>query len=170
MTTEQTSHKRVLALDLGKARIGVAVSDLLGWTAQPVGIIRTRLPQQAIARIQELVREYEVETIVLGMPYNMNGTEGSQAAWVRRFGERLSRAIKGPTLVYWDERLTTAASDEILIESGMKSRKRKQHRDKIAAALILREYLETQRSFPANRAAMETPAADLSVTAEDQPP
>jgi putative Holliday junction resolvase len=157
MTSNQQPLKRILALDLGQARTGVAVSDLLGWTAQPVGIIKTCPHQKAIARIRDMVREYEVGTIVLGMPYNMNGTEGPQAVWVRQFGERLSRAIKGPAIVYWDERLTTFESEELLIESGMKSRKRKQHRDKIAAALILRAYLEHLRSRASDRPIPDTP-------------
>jgi len=149
MTAEPTPREqRILALDLGQVRIGVAVSDLLGWTARPVAVIKARPTDKAVARIKEFVKQYEVRTVVIGMPYNMDGTEGPQAAWTRRFGQRLARAIKGVTIVYEDERLTTVESDSLLMESGVKSRKRKERRDKIAAALILQSYLESQRSRP----------------------
>ena len=149
MTAEPTPREqRILALDLGQARIGVAVSDLLGWTARPVAIIKARPTDKAVARIKEFVKQYEVRTVVIGMPYNMDGTEGPQATWTRQFGQRLARAIKGVTIVYEDERLTTVESDSLLMESGVRSRKRKERRDKIAAALILQSYLESQRSRP----------------------
>ncbi|KPL09210.1 hypothetical protein AMJ85_07015 [candidate division BRC1 bacterium SM23_51] len=146
MNAKQNGTQRFLGLDLGRARIGVAVSDPLGWTAQPVGVIHARSPKKAVARIRETVRRYEVGTIVLGLPYKMDGTEGAQASWVRQFGERLTREIKGVDVAYWDERLTTAASESLLVESGLRSKERKQHRDKIAAALILQSYLEHRRS------------------------
>ena len=143
--------KRILALDLGQVRTGVAVSDSLGWTAQPIGVIKTCPYQKAVARIRDLVRQYEVGTIVVGMPYNMTGSEGPQAAWVRQFAKRLARAVKGTEIAFWDERLTTFEAEELLIESGMRGPKRKQHRDKIAAALILQSYLEHLRSSAARR-------------------
>lgn len=137
--------KRVMALDLGKARIGVAVSDALGLTAQPLETIRTKSRQEAQGLIRKTARRMDVGTIVVGMPYNMDGTEGEQAQWARRFGEQLEERMKNVEIVYWDERLTSVASESILIESGMKSPKRKQHRDQVAAALILEAYLESRR-------------------------
>jgi len=163
-----TSTKRVLALDLGQARIGVALSDVLGWTAQPVGTIQARSSEQAIGHIRRMVREHEVGTIVLGMPYNMDGSEGPQAAWVRQFGERLAAAVPEITVVYWDERLSTVASESFLIETGMTGRKRRQHRDKIAAALILQSYLEHQRSRPARQTDGDLPSSGSEVSDEDQ--
>lgn len=139
---EQPSGGRILALDLGRTRIGIAVSDPLRWTAQPVGVMKTRPVDQALAEITRLVAEYEAGVIVLGMPYNMNGSEGEQAVWVRRFGNQLARKVKEVQIVYWDERLTSVASESLLVESGMSRKKRKSHRDKIAAALILQSYLE----------------------------
>lgn len=148
MAVDQDASRRFLGLDLGQTRIGVAVSDPLGWTAQPLGTIQARSPKQAVSRICEMVRQYGVGTIVLGLPYKMDGTEGAQATWVRQFGERLTRKIGPVAVVYWDERLTTAASESLLIESGLRRKERKQHRDKIAAALILQTYLEHRRSHP----------------------
>jgi putative Holliday junction resolvase len=160
MTDRQPLRKRILALDLGEVRTGVAVSDPFGWTAQPVEVVQTRSTDHLIRRISELVREYEVETLLVGMPLNMDGTEGAQARWVRQFGARLSREIPGPEIVYWDERLTTFESEEVLIESGVKSRKRKSRRDKIAAALILRSYLEHQRrTRPSEPSPSDPPSA-----------
>lgn len=136
---------RTLALDLGRVRIGVAVSDPLGLTAQPVETIQAKTPREAMARIRALVTQYAPRTIVLGLPVNMNGSEGEQAAWVRQFGGRLARALPETEIVFWDERLSSVASESALLESGMSGQKRRQHRDKIAAALILQAYLESRR-------------------------
>jgi putative Holliday junction resolvase len=144
--SEPPPVQRILALDLGKARIGVAVSDPLGWTAQPVEMIPARPADKAIGRIRALAGEYDVTTIVVGLPVKMDGNEGEQAAWVRQFAGRIARAVRGVSIVYWDERLTTAASESLLIESGVSRAKRKQHRDKIAAALILQSFLEQHHS------------------------
>jgi len=151
MSADLNPPRRILALDLGQARIGVAVSDLLGWTAQPLEVIQTRRPPVAIARIKKLVEEYEAGTVLLGMPYNMDGTEGPQAQWVRQFGTRLARAVKRVEIVYWDERLTTVESDQLLMEWGMNNKKRKARRDKIAAALILKSFLESRESQSGRR-------------------
>jgi len=139
------SSQRILALDLGEARIGVAVSDPLGLTAQPVGMIRTKSIKDALAQVAALVAQYSPQAVVLGLPINMDGTEGDQAAWVRQFGRRLAGRIAGVEIVYWDERLTSVASDALLADSGLTSRKRREYRDKIAAALILQAYLESRR-------------------------
>jgi len=170
MATDLSSLGRILALDLGRARIGVAVSDLLGWTAQPLETIRVRSRRQVITRIRDLVREYEISIILLGMPYNMDGSEGPQANWVRKFGEQLSLAIKRPDVVYWDERLTTFESESFLAEAGVKSRKRKQYRDKIAAALILKDYLDAQRSRTAKSRSASSADSNSKITGENQLP
>lgn len=151
MTDEENESGRILAMDLGRVRIGVAVSDPLGLTAQPVEIIEAQSPKQAFRRIRKLVERYNPVTFVLGLPVNMDGTEGEQATWVREFADTLARKIPGPEIVFWDERLTSVASESILAESGVKGRKRKQYRDKIAATLILQAYLESRR-FRAGKA------------------
>ncbi|MCX8038072.1 MAG: Holliday junction resolvase RuvX [Candidatus Sumerlaeia bacterium] len=134
---------RILALDLGKARIGVAVSDPLGWTAQPVGVIQTRRRAEAVRQIRQLVEHYEAATLVVGLPYNADGSEGPQARWVREFGEHLRHTLGGIAVVYWDERWTSEESDALMAETGVARRKRKARRDRIAAALILKSYLDS---------------------------
>lgn len=135
---------RILGLDFGSRTTGVAVSDPLGITAQGVETI-TRKDEnklrQTCARIEELIREYEIETIVLGYPKNMNNTEGERVEKTLAFKEMLERRT-GLPVVLWDERLTTAAAEQILIESGVRRENRKSVIDKIAAALILQGYLD----------------------------
>ena len=129
---------RIMGLDFGSKTTGVAVSDPLGITAQGIETI-TRKDEnklrQTCARIEELIREYEVGTIVLGYPKNMNNTLG--------FKEMLERRTNLP-VVMWDERLTTNAAEQILIESGVRRENRKSVIDKIAAVLILQGYLDLQ--------------------------
>ncbi len=149
-TSEQPSVRpRVLGLDLGRKRIGAAISDPFGWTAQPLETIRVESIPDALAHLQTLVRRHEVATIVVGLPLNMDGSQGEQALWVRRTGERLARDLADVPIVYWDERLTTSVSESVLIESGMTRKKRKEHRDRLAAMLILQSYLDFQRRNPA---------------------
>jgi len=138
--------KRILALDLGRARIGVAVSDPLGWTAQPLEIVSARPAEKAVARIRDLVARFDVGVILVGLPRNMDGTEGPQAEWTREFGDRIGQDVEGVEIVYWDERLTTTQSEALLVDAGMRRKKRKSHRDKIAASLLLQSYLEYLRS------------------------
>jgi putative Holliday junction resolvase len=138
-------RRRALALDLGKTRIGAAVSDPLGWTAQPLETIQVRSIRDTLARVRDWIEQYQVGTVVVGMPYNMDGTEGEQAQWARHVGERLAGKFPDVKIVYWDERLTTSASESVLLESGMTRKKRKTHRDQLAAMLILQSYLEFQR-------------------------
>lgn len=135
---------RILGLDFGSRTTGVAVSDPLGITAQGLETI-TRKDEnklrQTCARIEELIREYEIETIVLGYPKNMNNTEGERVEKTLAFKEMLERRT-GLPVILWDERLTTAAAEQILIESGVRRENRKSVIDKIAAALILQGYLD----------------------------
>lgn len=137
---------RILGLDFGSRTTGVAVSDPLGITAQGVETI-TRKDEnklrQTCARIEELIREYEIETIILGYPKNMNNTEGERVEKTLAFKEMLERRT-GLPVILWDERLTTAAAEQILIESGVRRENRKSVIDKIAAALILQGYLDLQ--------------------------
>lgn len=135
---------RIMGLDFGSRTVGVAVSDSLLITAQGVEIIERKEEnklRRTLARIEELIVEYEVEEIVLGLPRNMNGTEGERVELTREFGEKLERRT-GLPVILWDERLTTVAAQKAMIEAGMRREKRKEHVDKVAAVLILEGYLD----------------------------
>jgi putative Holliday junction resolvase len=136
---------RIMGLDFGSKTVGVAVSDLLGITAQGVETI-TREDENKLrktcARIEELIREFKIETIVLGYPKNMNNTIGDRALKTEEFMEMLIRRT-GLPVILWDERLTTLASERILIESGVRRENRKAVIDKVAAGLILQGYLDS---------------------------
>lgn len=149
---------RILGLDFGARTVGVAVSDPLGFTAQGVEIIRRKSPgklRQTLARIDELASSYGVEKIVLGYPRNMNNTEGERCEKTREFKEMLERRTK-LAVELWDERLTTVAADQIMIESGIRRENRREYVDEIAAMLILQGYLD----FLGNKKAMEPAEED----------
>lgn len=134
---------RILGLDYGSVTVGVAVNDGLGLTVQPVETIVRKEEnklRRTCARIEELVREYGISEIVLGLPLNMDGSEGKRAEKTRAFGDMLARRT-GLPVVYQDERLTTVEADEILTDSGIRRQDRKTYIDQIAAVLILEEYL-----------------------------
>lgn len=141
---------RILGLDFGSKTVGVAITDELMITAQGVEIIRRKSPNKlrtTLARIDELVAEYHVEKIVLGLPKNMNDTEGERCEKTREFKEMLEKRT-GLEVILWDERLTTVAADEAMIEMGIRREDRKKYVDEIAAMFILRgylEYLESQK-------------------------
>ncbi len=135
---------RIMGLDFGSKTVGVAVSDSLLLTAQGLEIIRRKEEnklRQTLARIEELIVEYEVGEIVLGLPKNMNATEGERVALTGEFKEKLERRT-GLPVYYWDERLTTVAADKVMMEAGIRREHRKEYVDKIAAALILQGYLD----------------------------
>lgn len=135
---------RILGLDYGTKTVGVAVSDPLLLTAQGVEIIRRKSAgklRRTLARIEELVEQYEVETIVLGYPKNMNNTEGDRCEQTKELKEMLERRT-GLPVVLWDERLTTVAADQSMMEMGIRRENRKDYVDEIAAILILQGYLD----------------------------
>lgn len=135
---------RIMGLDFGSKTVGVAVSDSLLITAQGVEIIRRKEAnklRQTLARIEELITEYEVEEIVLGMPKNMNATEGERAELTYEFKDKLERRTGLPVSM-WDERLTTVAADKAMMEAGIRRENRKNYVDMIAAVLILQGYLD----------------------------
>ena len=137
-------EKRIMGRDFGSKTGGVAVSDPLLITAQGLEIIRRKQEnklRQTLARIEELAEEYGVGTIVLGLPKNMNNTEGDRVEKTRAFQEMLLRRT-GLPVVLWDERLTTVAADRAMIESGIRRENRKDYVDEIAAILILQGYLD----------------------------
>lgn len=135
---------RIMGLDFGSKTVGVAVSDSLLVTAQGVEIIRRKEEnklRQTLARIEELIVEYEVEEIVLGLPKNMNATEGVRAELTLEFKDKLERRTGLPVHM-WDERLTTVAADKTMMEAGIRRENRKKYVDMIAATLILQGYLD----------------------------
>lgn len=141
---------RILGLDYGTKTVGVAVSDELLITAQGVEIVRRKAPtklRQTLARIEELVNEYNAEKIVLGYPKNMNNTEGERCERTKEFKELLEKRT-GLEVVLWDERLTTVSADNAMMEMGIRRENRKEYVDEIAAIFILQGYLD----FLANQA------------------
>ncbi len=141
-----TQKIRIMGLDFGSKTVGVAVSDPLGLTAQGVEIIRRTSEnklRRTLARIEELVKEYEVTCIVLGYPKNMNNTVGERAEKSLAFKEMLERRT-GLPVIMWDERLTTVAANRTLIESGVRREDRKEYVDMIAAVYILQGYLDSR--------------------------
>ncbi|HAQ39984.1 Holliday junction resolvase RuvX [Anaeropeptidivorans aminofermentans] len=136
---------RILGLDYGDKTIGVAMSDLLGITAQGIEIVRRTDEnsfKKSIARLREIIREYEIKTIVLGYPKNMDNSEGIRCQKTLEFRDRLQRNFKSMEIILWDERLSTVATERNLIASGMNFFERKEVIDKIAAVYILQGYLD----------------------------
>jgi putative Holliday junction resolvase len=134
---------RVLALDFGSRRIGVAVSDPLGITAQQHPAIRREGDRKDIEAIAKLAVDYGVETVLIGLPMHSDGSEGTQAARARAFGEKVRDRL-GVPVVPWDERMTTAQAERHLIEAGVRREKRKEVRDSLAAALLLQSALDAR--------------------------
>ncbi len=134
-----TNPMRHLALDLGNRRIGVAVSDTLGIVARPVEVFERASRKEDFVTIASRIDEYGVDIVVCGLPLNMDGTEGSQAEWVRDYSTALAEAVSVP-VVLWDERLTTEDAREILHTQGKPIEK--DWLDAVAAAVILQNYLD----------------------------
>lgn len=135
---------RYLALDLGEKRIGVAVSDESGLTAQPLGTITRSDFDTEVKKIGNLIEEYKVHTLVIGLPRNMDGSLGPQAKKALNYGEKLRETL-GIRVVTWDERLTTQEVERLLISADVSRKRRKTVVDKLAAALILEGYLAFER-------------------------
>ena len=137
---------RIMGLDYGSKTIGVAVSDPMGLTAQGLEIIRREEEnklRKSLRRIEELVKEYQVEEIVLGFPKYMNNTIGERAEKSLQLKETLERRL-GLPVIMWDERLTTVEADRTLIEAGVRRENRKKYVDMIAAVFILQGYLDAK--------------------------
>ncbi len=135
---------RIMGLDVGSRTVGVAVSDLMGWTAQGIEIIKINEDEEefGIERLGEIVKEYQVEKFVVGLPKNMNNTIGPRAEAAICYGDLLIETFHLP-VEYQDERLSTAAAERMLIEQANTSRaKRKKVIDKLAAVIILQNYLD----------------------------
>lgn len=136
---------RIMGLDYGAKTVGVAISDELLMTAQPLETIRrereTKL-RQTLARIEALMAEYEVEKVVIGLPKKLNNEEGDRCDKTREFAAMVERR-SGLEVILWDERLTTVSADAVLAEGGVAKKNRKEYIDKVAASLILKGYLES---------------------------
>lgn len=132
---------RILGLDVGDKTIGAAISDEMGWTAQALEVIQRKGLSQDIKKIKEILNEYQVNEIVIGLPKNMNGKEGEQAKKVREFLEKLQAKVNLPIRT-WDERLTTISAQRTLLEADLSRAKRKKIIDKMAAQAILQGYLD----------------------------
>ena len=147
--------KRVLALDVGDRTIGVAASDALGLTAQGVETIRRKSWDKDMLRLKELKELYETDTFIIGLPKNMNGTQGERCDIVRDFAEKLQKKLKGSRVVFWDERLSTVAAERSLIAADVSRVKRRKVIDKMAAVFILQGYLDNlgmrQAALPEER-------------------
>ena len=139
-------NERIVALDVGDARIGVAVSDASRLIASPVEVIHRVGFGPDVKRVKEICRRYDTTLILSGLPLNLNGTEGPQAAKVRLFCQQLEKV--GLVVYYQDERLTTVTAENALLEGNMHRAQRRQTVDKVAAAVILQQYLDTINQQP----------------------
>jgi putative Holliday junction resolvase len=144
---ERTTTSRALALDVGRRRIGLAITDALGLTVQGRPTLERRDPESDLLRIRQIARDEEVRTLVVGLPLHMDGRESPVSREARAFAERLREAT-GLEVVLQDERLTSFAAQQELEERGMKWRERRRHVDRLAATLILEDFLRSERSAP----------------------
>lgn len=139
---DQEHPGRMLGLDLGERRIGVAISDEMGLIASPLTMIPRKGP--VIGDVQRLIGQYGIVRLIVGLPVSLSGREGPQAAAIRDYAEQIRGAIAIP-LDYWDERLTTSIAEQHLIASGVRRDKRKQQVDAVAASVMLQGYLDRER-------------------------
>lgn len=146
---------RILALDYGTKRIGVALSDELRWTAQPLETFERRTLQRDVAHIASLVAVHEVVEVVLGFPLQLDGREGPAIQAMRQFSEQLAQGLSVP-LILWDERMTTKAAEDLLIAADVSRKKRKGTVDRVAAAILLQSYLASLESNSSGQARPDT--------------
>lgn len=136
---------RAMSLDVGTKTIGVATSDLLMMIAGGVETIRRTSLQKDFERIAQLIKEHEVDTIVVGYPKNMNGSVGERAQMCEEFAEELRQRFPDLKVVLWDERLSTVAAEKVLVDADMRRKKRRQVIDMMAAVVILQNYLDSRQ-------------------------
>ena len=139
--------KRILALDYGTKRIGIALSDELGWTAQPLETLHRRTLERDITHIASLVATHDVGQVLLGFPLQLDGREGPAIQAMREFHARLEEGVTVPVIL-WDERLTTKAAEDLLIAADVSRKKRKGVVDRIAASILLQSYLASLEPAP----------------------
>ena len=136
--------KRILGVDYGDARTGMAISDATGLIATGVGVIKLSGMRKTAAAVAEAVRKYGAELVVIGCPYNMDGSEGARAEKARAFADMVKELSGVPVEIY-DERLTTVEAYEIMDRTGTHGKKRRDRVDELAAEIILQDYLDEQR-------------------------
>ncbi|WHY76287.1 Holliday junction resolvase RuvX [Neobacillus sp. WH10] len=136
---------RAMGLDVGSKTVGVALSDELGWTAQGLKTLKINEEKQEFGfeEIGQLIKEYQVDTVVIGFPKNMNGTVGPRGEASQQFAAEIAERFDVPT-VLWDERMTTMAAERVLLEADISRKKRKKVIDKMAAVIILQGYLDSK--------------------------
>ncbi|MBC8265329.1 MAG: Holliday junction resolvase RuvX [Anaerolineales bacterium] len=134
---------RVLALDVGDKRVGVAISDPTQFLARSLKVIQRGPPQEDFAAVSRLVEEHEVERVVVGYPRSLDGTVGEQADKVERYAEGLAEALDVP-VVLWDERFSTVSAERLMREAGLRGKKKRERIDAVAAAVILQDYLDSR--------------------------
>lgn len=137
--------EKILCLDVGEKRIGVAVSDLLGLLAQPVETVLRKSGKDAIRQIGEILKRDHIRTVVVGLPKNMDGSEGFQAENIRKFAQKLTEMFSDVEIVYWDERLTSKMAYQSLSHIKVEKAKEKKLIDTVAAVHILQSYLDAKR-------------------------
>jgi putative Holliday junction resolvase len=135
---------RILGIDYGDVRVGVAVSDPLGFTAQGLETIQNRSKKFVLESLVKICSEYQVGEVVIGLPINMNGTMGPRAKGVMDLVPELEAALKVPVKT-WDERLSSRQVERFMLEGGLSRQKRKDNSDRLAATLILQTYMESKR-------------------------
>jgi putative holliday junction resolvase len=156
------SGSRILALDYGTKRIGVALSDELRWTAQPLETFERRTLDRDVTHIASLVNTHEVGQVVLGFPLQLDGREGPAVQAMREFAVRLEQGLSVP-LVLWDERLTTKAAEDLLIAADVSRKKRKGAIDRVAAAILLQSYLASREAAVSQPEWQESPFDEPTV-------
>ena len=132
---------RILSMDVGDKRIGMAISDVMGWTAQGIPTLERRNKKYDLEFIRNVIEEYQPERIVVGLPKNMNGSIGPQGEKVKAFAENLKEHFK-QEILFWDERLSTVSAHKVMIQGDVSRKKRKERVDQVAAVLILQNYLD----------------------------
>jgi len=149
---------RIMGLDVGEKTIGIALSDELGFTAQPHQTLKRKGEDEDLRVLRILLDERGISTVVVGLPKNMDGAIGRQARRVAAFAEKIEKVLDVP-VVHWDERLSTVAAERVLIQADLSRAKRKRHVDKLAAAVILQGYLDSDPA--AGVVSRPPPATDL---------
>jgi putative Holliday junction resolvase len=142
--TEVSIVARILAVDYGEKRIGLAVSDELGITASPLMTLVRRSDDETVRQIAQLASKLRVTQIVVGLPRRTDAQEGEMERKVKAFAEKLRQAVRVPVVLF-DERFTTRIAEQVLLEADLSRRKRKQVRDRLAAVILLQSFLEAQR-------------------------
>ncbi len=133
---------RIMGIDYGDSRIGIAMSDIMGWTAQGIKTVQNRGIEKTLTEIKTIIEEYAPEKVVIGLPKNMDGSEGFRAEATYEFAENFKKIFNGE-IIFWDERLSTVGAAKILNDTDTFGKKRKKVLDTVAASLILEGYLNS---------------------------